>query len=175
MTLDAARELAAAELPDGRVLTVRPATVADAEAALDLIHAAFRARPVAGDRPEALTDDLASVRARIEHGTGYLAFIDDTLAGLVMTARQSGAMRLGRVGVLPEFREQGVASFLVEVVLEHLAAAGEERVQLLARKEFPQIQAWWGRHGFAPAGDEGNCVVMARSLPVAERCSGRRS
>ena len=167
MTLDAARELAAAELPDGRVLTVRPATVADAEAALDLIHAAFRARPVVGDRPEALTDDLASVRARIEHGTGYLAFIDDTLAGLVMTARQSGAMRLGRVGVLPEFREQGVASFLVEVVLEHLAAAGEERVQLLARKEFPQIQAWWGRHGFAPAGDEGNCVVMARSLPVA--------
>lgn len=166
MTHDAARELAAAALPDGRELTVRLADTADAEAALALIHASFLARPVVGAKPEALTDDLASVRARIEHGTAYLAHIDGRPAGLVMTARQQGAMRLGRVGVLPEFREQGVASFLVEVVLEHLASTGHARVQLLARKEFPAIQAWWGRHGFAPAGDEGNCVVMARELPV---------
>lgn len=167
MTLDAARELAAAALPDGRELSVRLADVADAELALELIHAAFRARPVVGEKPEALADDLGSVRARIEHGTCYLAFIGDEPAGLVMTARQQGAMRLGRVGVLPQYREQGVASFLVEVVLEHLAATGHERVQLLARKEFPAIQAWWGRHGFAPVGDEGNCVVLARLLPVA--------
>lgn len=167
MTLDAARELAAAALPDGRELTVRLAEVSDAEAALELIHAAFRARPVVGAAPEALTDDIASVRARIEHGTGYLAHIDGEPAGLVMTAHQHGVMRVGRVGVLPQFREQGVASFLVEVVLEHLAATGEERVQLLARKEFPSIQAWWARHGFAPVGEEGNCIVLARSLPVA--------
>ncbi len=167
MTLDAARELAAATLPDGRELTVRLATLADADVALALMHAAFTARPVVGAQPEALTDDLASVRARMEHGTGYLAFVDAEPAGLVMTARQHGAMRLGRVGVLPEFREQGVASFVVEVVLEHLATTGATDVHLLARKEFPKIQAWWGRHGFAPSGDEGNCIVMSRSLPVA--------
>ena len=34
MTLDAARELAAATLPDGRELTVRLATLADADVAL---------------------------------------------------------------------------------------------------------------------------------------------
>lgn len=167
MSHDAARELAAALLPDGRELTVRLAEQADAEVALDLMHAAFRARPVVGEAPEALTDDVASVRARIAHGTGYLAFIDGAPVGLVMAARQHGAMRLGRVGVLPEFREQGVASFLVGVVLEHLAAIGEEHVHLLARKEFPQIQAWWAKHGFAPDDEEGNCIVMARSLPVA--------
>ena len=61
MNLDAPRELAAAALPDGREVVVRLATVADADAALDLIHAAFRARPVVGEEPEALTDDLASV------------------------------------------------------------------------------------------------------------------
>ena len=114
------------------------ADLADAEVALELMHAAFRARPVVGEAPEALGDDLASVRARIAHGTGYLAFIDGVPAGLVMAARQLGAMRLGRVGVLPRFREQGIASFLVGVVLEHLAASGEEHVHLLARKEFPQ-------------------------------------
>ncbi len=167
MTLDAVRELAAATLPDGRELTVRLATLADAELALALIHAAFRARPVVGEQPEALTDDLGSVRARLEHGTGYLAFVGADPAGLVMTARQHGDMRLGRVGVLPEFREQGVASFLVEVVLDHLAATGEAHVHLLARKEFPRIQAWWARHGFTPEDEEGNCLVMARSLPVA--------
>ena len=162
-----AHELAAALLPDGSELTVRLADLADAEVALELMHAAFRARPVVGEAPEALGDDLASVRARIAHGTGYLAFIDGVPAGLVMAARQLGAMRLGRVGVLPRFREQGIASFLVGVVLEHLAASGEEHVHLLARKEFPQILAWWAKHGFAPDDEEGNCIVMARSLPVA--------
>ena len=167
MSDDAALELATAVLPDGRALTVRLAELADAEVALGLMHAAFRARPVVGAAPEALTDDLASVRARITHGTGYLAFLDGVPMGLVMAARQHGAMRLGRVGVLPEYREQGVASFLVQVVLEHLASTGEEHVHLLARKEFPQIQAWWAKHGFAPDDEEGNCVVMTRSLPVA--------
>lgn len=167
MSDDAALELATAVLPDGRALTVRLAEVADAEVALDLMHAAFRARPVVGEAPEALTDDVASVRARISHGTGYLAFLDGTPVGLVMAARQHGAMRLGRVGVLPDHRQQGVAAFLVQVVLEHLAATGEEHVHLLARKEFPQIQAWWAKLGFVPDDEEGNCVVMTRPLPVA--------
>ena len=162
-----ALELAAVVLPDGRELTVRLAEVADAETALSLMHDAFRARPVVGAAPEALADDVHSVRARITHGTGYLAFIDQTPVGLVMAARQHGAMRLGRVGVAPQYREQGVAGFLVQVVLEHLASTGEEHVHLLARKEFPQIQAWWAKQGFAPDDEEGNCVVMTRSLPVA--------
>lgn len=164
---DHARELAAATLPDGRALSVRLAELADAEVVLGLIRAAFLARPVIGARPEALTDDLGSVRARLGHGTGYLALVDAEPVGLVMAAPQQSVMRLGRVGVLPPFREQGIASFLVEVVLDHLAATGADRVQLLARKEFPRISAWWGRHGFAPAGEEGDCLVLARSLPVA--------
>lgn len=167
MTSDAAPERAAATLPDGRELTVRLAVPADAPAILDMVHRAFLARPVAGERPDALKDDVRSIEARLDNGLGYLTLIDDRPVGVVMVARQRGALRLGRVCVLPEHRRLGVASFTVDVVLEDLAVRGEERVQLLARQEFPSLQAWWRRHGFEAQGVEGNCVVMARLLSVA--------
>ncbi|MFP5417178.1 MAG: tRNA (adenosine(37)-N6)-threonylcarbamoyltransferase complex ATPase subunit type 1 TsaE [Actinomycetes bacterium] len=181
MTTDAG-ELAAATLTDGRALAVRLAQPADAEALLALIHRAFRARPVVGEEPEALRDDLASVRDRLEHGSGYVAVVDGAPAGVIMVAPMGTHLRLGRVCVLPEHRRAGLASFLVGVVLEHQAAMGQESVQLLARREFPELQAWWARHGFVPVGEERNCIVMQRAIPVvaevpdadAMRALGRR-
>ncbi|WP_415104576.1 tRNA (adenosine(37)-N6)-threonylcarbamoyltransferase complex ATPase subunit type 1 TsaE [Propioniciclava sp.] len=166
--MPATAALAAATLPDGRELIVRGAAHEDAPAILAIVHRAFTARPVVGDKPEALSDDLRSVEARLEYGHGYLTLLDGEPIAVVMVARQRGALRLGRVGVLPEYRQLGVASFVIGVVLEDLAARGEERVQLLARQEFPALQAWWEKHGFVAQGIvEGNCVVMARALPVA--------
>lgn len=37
----------------------------------------------------------------------------------------------------------------------------------MAREEFPEVQAWWARHGFVQVGSEGDCHVMARALPIA--------
>ncbi len=166
MTSDAA--LAAAPLPDGREITVRIAARSDAAAILDVVQRAFLARPIVGDQPDAFRDDVRSTEARLENGRGYLTVVDGLPVGVTMVARQRGALRLGRVCVLPDFRQLGVASFMIGVVLQDLAVRGEERVQLLARQEFPPLQAWWTRHGFEPQGVvEGNCVVMARVLPVA--------
>lgn len=158
-----------AVLDDDRELTVRLATPADAEAVLALVHAAFSARPVVGARPEALGDDLASVADRLERGVAYLAEVAGVPVGVVMVARHEGTQRMGRVCVLPEHRSLGVASFLVGVALEDLGMRGERRVHLLARREYPRLIEWWCRHGFVVVGDEGDCHVMQRELPVAVR------
>ena len=168
MTRDAAREVAAASLPDGRTLGVRLAAASDVDALVRVIHRAFEARPVIGARPDALRDDAAAVAAVVATGSGYVAELDGEPVGVTLAGRRlDGSIRLGRVSVLPEHRRAGIASFLIGVVLDDLAMAGETAVHLLARQEYPQIEAWWVRHGFARAGAEGDCWVMTRALPVA--------
>lgn len=160
-------ELAAAALEDGRQLRVRLGTPADADVVVDLVHRAFSARPRIGAAPEALRDDRAAVAARMAHGAAYLAELDGDLVGVVMAAPHGGGTRLGRVCVAPGSRRLGLGGFLVGIVLEHLAVGGTRDVHLLAREEFPQVRAWWERHGFARVGSEGDCHIMARALPIA--------
>ena len=159
-------ELAETMLPDGRLLTLREATPADADVLVGVIHGAFRARPMLGERPAALADTAETVADALRAGRGFLAEVDGAPAGCVLVSRQGHGVRLGRVSVLPEFRRHGIATFVIGVLIEALALDGETHVDLLCRKEFAEIRRWWGRHGFQLAGDEGNCHVMERSLPV---------
>lgn len=182
MTVDAARDLAQATLPDGRALGVRLAEAGEAGLVVGLIHDAFRARPVIGAPPAALHDDAAVVAGVMARGAVYLATVAGEPVGVTLVRRAGDEARIGRVGVLPAVRRYGVASFLVGVVLEHLATAGVAYAHLLARKEYPLIEAWWERHGFARTGEEGDCWVLSRALPVvvevpdadAMRALGRR-
>lgn len=169
MTQDAAPSLAAASLEDGRLLSVRTADAAEADALVDLMHRAFRARPLVGARADALSDDTSAVAEVLHAGTGYVAEIDGEAVGLTLVTRREGADWLGRVCVVPQARRLGVASFLVTVILEHLAALGGDRVRLRARREYPELGRWWERHGFAVVGEDGNCHVMERELPVVAR------
>jgi len=167
MTRDAARELARATLEDGCVLSVRLAGEADAEVLLDVVHRAFRARPVLGAQPRALSDDRSAVVDVLSRGRGYVVEADGVpVAASLVDRGAGGTPRLGRVSVVPEFRRRGIASFLVGVVLEDLAEAGEASLELLVRTEYPAIERWWVRHGFHRVGVEGNCRVMARALAV---------
>ena len=159
-------ELAGATLPDGRTALLREATTDDADTLLSVIHGSFRARPRVGEAPAALADTAATVRAALEVGTGYLVEVGGEPAGCVLVGRAGRTARLGRVSVLPAFRRLGVASFAVGVLIEALALRGDTHATLLARKEFAEIRRWWGRHGFVLAGEEGNCYVMERALPV---------
>lgn len=176
------RELAEAALEDGRTLIVREAGVEDAATILAVVQAAFRARPSVGERPAALADTVDSVAAVFTAGRGFLAEVDGEPVGAVLVTPEGRGVRLGRVSVLPEYRRHGIATFVVGVLIESLALDGESHVNLLARKEFAEIRRWWERHGFVLAGEEGNCHVLERSLPVvveapdadAMRSLGRR-
>lgn len=169
-------------LDDGRRVTLRRATASDVPAMLGVIHAAFGARPKLGQRPEALSETPASLAAALAAGAGFLAEVDGRPAATVVVSRVDGVARLGRVSVHPDVQRHGLASLVIQVVLEVLADEGEAEVALLCRREFPQLAAWWRRHGFTEQGVERDCWLMRRALPVvvevpdahAMRALGRR-
>ncbi len=158
--------IARATLRDGRTGTVRRAMAPDLTTMADIIRSAFSARRLVGAAPDALTETHATLAQALMSGSGYVALVDGILAGVTLVSPDGSAVRLGRVSVHPDFQRIGLAGLLVRGVLEGMAARDIPRVTLLARQDYPDLRRWWEAHGFVTSGEEGNCWVMTRGLPV---------
>ncbi|WP_235750542.1 tRNA (adenosine(37)-N6)-threonylcarbamoyltransferase complex ATPase subunit type 1 TsaE [Nigerium massiliense] len=159
-------EIAVATLPGGRDFVLRRATGDDAERVLAIMHAAFAARPVHNVLPKALAETVDTVRAVIESSGGYLVEIDKTPAASILIKPDDPGVRLGRVGVHPDFQGLGVAGTSVSALLEALASVGVPRASVLVRKDYPELARWWSRRGFVAVGHEDDLAVMENWLPV---------
>lgn len=147
-------------------LTLRLAVPEDSQALLGVIREAFSARPPVDPPAAALAEDENSIRAALDEGFGVLAEVDGKpVAGLLVQLTGSLAM-LRRVSVLPEASGAGVARTMVEAAALAAVDAGATRV-VFARREFPQLIAWWERLGFRILHAEPLGVVLGRALPVA--------
>ncbi len=158
--------LAETLLGDGRTLTIVEPTTADADAICAVIKEAFGNRPPVDPPPPALAETPEHVAAALAGGFGVLALVNGTPAGVVIVSVDGPVAGIHRVSVRPGFQRQGIASALVEVALELLTARGVAAVELVARAEFPQVVAWWRRHGFIEVDREGTSLTLARQLPV---------
>jgi tRNA threonylcarbamoyladenosine biosynthesis protein TsaE len=158
--------LAETLLGDGRTLTIVEPATADADAICGVIREAFGNRPRVEPPPPALTETPEHVAAALAEGFGVLALVDGSAAGVVIVSVDGPVAGIHRVSVRPGFQRQGIASALVEVALELLTARGVSAVELVARAEFPQVVAWWRRHGFVEVDREGTSLTLARQLPV---------
>jgi tRNA threonylcarbamoyladenosine biosynthesis protein TsaE len=76
---------------------------------------------------------------------------------------QGSTLWLRRVGVLPEVRDHGVATGLVEDALARATAYAD--VAVLAREELPQTSRFWREHGFVPVGGTSPYVELRRPAP----------
>jgi predicted GNAT family N-acyltransferase len=92
--------------------------------------------------PEALEWDEADATA-----THFIAMLNGEA---VATARLTAEGQIGRMAVLPQYRNQGVGSELLEFVLEKAKNSKTEQLFLHA-----QVSAipFYTRHGFTVAGD----------------------
>ena len=154
-------------------VVVRPAGPDDADAVLTVIRESFCARPALDPPAGALAETPDSVRAALaEHG-GLLAFLDARPVGSLLYDGSGPALKLRRVGVLPQVQGYGVAGALVHDAIEHARYTGFEGVRVVARVELPQSRRFWMHHGFVPAGREGVNEHLVRqfglhtSLPTA--------
>ena len=158
--------LAEARIDDGRLVRFLAPSGADAERLLTVIADAFGHRPPVDPPPPALSETAESVAAALGKGFGVLAEVDGEAVGALIVVQDADRAWITRVSVRPAFQRHGIASAMVEVALDLLAERGVPTADLIARAEFPQVVAWWRRHGFVQVDAEGTRLHLSRAMPV---------
>jgi tRNA threonylcarbamoyladenosine biosynthesis protein TsaE len=150
-------------------LVVSVATPADAPGMVEVIHAAFGARPTLDPPSTAVDETPATIRAQLAAGGGIYATVDGEPAGSILlhpVAGSPGLVSWHRVCVHPAFQRHGIATAMVDAALDYAAELGYGTVELFAREEITELIAFWQHRGFAVERTAPNGVILTRSLPV---------
>jgi tRNA threonylcarbamoyladenosine biosynthesis protein TsaE len=130
---------------------------------LEIVRAAFAARPPVDPPADALRETVASLAEALAHG-GLVASSDGRDVGALVLDPQGDTLWLRRVGVLPDVREHGVATTLVTEALA--GAEGYDEVAVLAREELPGTGKFWREHGFAETAARSPYLELRRPAPT---------
>ena len=149
-------------------LVVSVASEENAAGMVEVIHAAFGARPPLDPPSTAIAETPESVAAALRRGSGVYAAVGDRPAGVILVLPDpNGMITFQRVSVHPDFQRHGIASAMVGAAEELAATLGHRRVELFARAELAELVAFWQHRGFvidrpAPYG-----MILAKPLPLA--------
>lgn len=133
---------------------------------VEVIHAAFGARP-ALDPPSTAGDETQdSVADAVADGSGVYATVDGLPAGAILLGLADGIATLRRVSVHPDFQRHGIASAMVYEAELLAAEAGARTLELSARTEFPELIRYWQRRGFTVASQQPHQVILHRQVPT---------
>jgi tRNA threonylcarbamoyladenosine biosynthesis protein TsaE len=130
---------------------------------LEIVRAAFAARPPVDPPADALSETVESLAAALVYG-GLVAAPECAGVGALVLDPEDRTLWLRRVGVLAEVREHGVATALVAEALAH-AAGGCDDVAVLAREELPGTVTFWRDHGFVETAARSPYVELRRPAP----------
>lgn len=150
-------------------LSVSVATAADAPGMVEVIHAAFGARPPLDPPSTAIEETSASIEAQLAAGGGIVATVDGAPAGALLlhpVPGQPGVVSWHRVSVHPAFQRHGIATAMVDAALDYAAELGYATAELFAREEFAELIAFWQHRGFVIDRAAAHGVILTRSLPV---------
>jgi len=147
-------------------LVVSVASHDDAAEMVEVIHAAFGARPPLDPPSTAGAETPESLVATLRRGTGVVARVDGRVAGVVLVLAEDGVASLQRVSVHPDFQRHGIASAMVAAAEQAAADRGCSRVELFARGELAELVAFWIRRGYVVDRPAPHGVVLTRPVPV---------
>lgn len=147
-------------------LSLRLATRDDAMAMLEVVRAAFSARPPVDPPADYLGDTVAELEQRLDAAPGVLALLGDEVVGCLFLSLDADVAGLHRVSVLPDHRREGIAEAMVRGAIEVCSDLGARWLELLTRREFPETRRWWEQHGFRADRDTPTGTIMRRSVPV---------
>jgi predicted N-acetyltransferase YhbS len=130
-------------------MVLREATHNDIPTLVALIRTAFeeyrgRLQPPSGAHRET----AESLGNYLQQGFAVLALLDDEIVGCVCYHQESEHVYLGRLSVLPSYRQYGVGRALMAYVEQQAQAMGVSRVQLGVRVALPHLQAYYERLGY---------------------------
>jgi tRNA threonylcarbamoyladenosine biosynthesis protein TsaE len=148
-------------------LVVSVAGAGDAEGMVEVIHAAFGARPTLDPPSTASHETPESVRQALAQGGGVYATVAGRPAGVILVSPAGqGIAAFQRVSVHPDFQRHGIASAMVAAAEDFAAELGYRRVELFAREELAELIAFWHHRGFGYARSAPYGVFLAKALPV---------
>ena len=150
-------------------LVVSVADLRDADGMVEVIHAAFSARP-ALDPPATAGDETPdSLRTHFSAGgSAIYATVAGRPAGVILVSKAGRKLaRFSRVSVHPGFQRHGIASAMVMAAEDHAAELGFRRAELFAREELADLISFWRRRGYGVDRSVPHGVMLAKILPVA--------
>jgi ribosomal protein S18 acetylase RimI-like enzyme len=113
------------------------------------------------------------VRAELEKAAAIVAQIDDNPIGCVFYQPLDDAVYIDRLAVLPEYRNRGISSALLQRVEEKARARGFTALTLSVRVSLTRQQAYYRKLGFKDYGfgihdgfSEPTSVKMKKMLAV---------
>lgn len=136
---------------------------------VEVIHAAFGARPSLDPPSTASEETVHSIETQILAGGGVYATVDGEPAGSILfhpVADKPGLVSWHRVSVHPNFQRHGIATAMVEAALDYAAELGFAAVELFAREEITELVSFWQHRGFAVDRAAPHGVVLVSSLPL---------
>lgn len=134
---------------------------------LEVVHAAFGARPPLDPPGTALEETVDTVAAALADGGGLVARVGGQVVGTLLMESEEGSLHLRRVSVLPRMQGRGYARRLQAAAERIAAARGHHRVQVVARAELPATVGFWRRAGYAEIDRQGTSLVLAKALPLS--------
>jgi predicted N-acetyltransferase YhbS len=130
-------------------LVLREATDADIPTVVDITRAAFSEYIGLLDPPSGVQKEtVENVRENLASGHSVLAQLDGEVVGCVFYKPEPEYVYLGRLAVLPEFRQRGVGGALVAYVERRAHELDRARVRLGVRIALPQLRARYERLGY---------------------------
>ncbi len=149
-------------------LVVSVASEENAAEMVEVIHAAFGARPPLDPPSTASADTPQSVAAALRRGSGIYAEVGGRPAGVILVLPDpEGTITFSRVSVHPVFQRHGVASAMVSAAEELAATLGYRRVELFARSELAEPVAFWQHRGYSIDRPAPYGMILAKPLPLA--------
>ncbi len=155
-------------------LTFRPATTADAPLLVSILHAAFEEYREKLDPPAGVHhESVDTILQKLQEGTFIIALLGETPAGCVFYKPGDGGnfLYLGRLAVLPPYRQHGLGRTLIDYVEQRAAEQGLPSIQLGVRVELTHLHEYYARLGYRPISyhshqgyDHPTFVIMEKTL-----------
>ena len=97
----------------------------------------------------------------------FVAEIDGAIVGTTGVLIEHGAARMVRLGVAREHRRSGVASALLDKVVEFAARAGSDALVAHTQPEWPDAMRFYAAHGFVAYDRDDVDVYLRRRVSGA--------
>jgi GNAT superfamily N-acetyltransferase len=145
-------------------------TIGDAEAAAEVIRAAFAVQGRATTPPSsALQETAESIAAKIAAGGGFGAVEHGRLVAVALWQDVDGALLIARVSVLPHARGRSLSRRLVEACETRARSRGLSRLRLRVRLALAENERLFSRMGFQRLFVEAHAGFDAPTVAVLEK------